>query len=199
MSDDKELSDAQKANIGLHKPIDEDLTEDELGALRERIARHWKMSELPHMDDLQCLRVAETIVQGICIGMNSNQLDEFRILKYVNIGVLMTMNLRHGGRGVALRMFIDEAMKGASEHLPIEDRTGDTGGAPTIWGSTWDWEKIKMPDFLPYSDHHKLQDPMTELMKRVKNAEKEADKLRAEVERLKNGDVESSGDRGRIN
>lgn len=183
-----ELTDTQKMYLGHDKPLDEDLTPEEMVALRERIAKHWKMSEFPSMDDLQCLRVAESVVHGICQGYNTNQLDEFRILKYVNTGVLNVMNLKHGARGVALRMFWDEAIQGVLEHLPAEDKVGNPGGAPTSHGlelSSWDWEKLNMPDHLPYSDHHKMQDPMVELMKRVKKAEAEANKLRAENERLK--------------
>ena len=181
MTEERPQSELQKQHAGLHKPIDEELTPEELLALRERIAKFCKMQEFPPMEDIQCLRVAESVSHQICLGMNSNHLDEFRILKYTNAMVLNIMNLKHGGRGVALQMFVDEAIRGAAGYFPEEDKTGDIGGAPSFW----DWEHLKMPEYLPYMDTHKNPTPEVALMQRVKRAEDEVERLKAELSHLR--------------
>jgi hypothetical protein len=184
LSDD--MTDLDRLNLGVNKPITEDLTQDELIALHKRIAMHWKVNELPGMSDLQCVRVAETIVNGICIGMNSNQLDEMRIAHYVMIGVYRTMNIKHGGRGVALRMMWD-AIAGVAATLDVEDATGDSGGAPSIWDlmphPTLDpegWKRLKMPEPRAFQMNY-AGNEIGGLMDRVRELEAENERLKAEA------------------
>jgi len=104
----------------------------EVEEIQRMIAQQWRIVETPPIEDIDCIREAQAIVQRICYGPNSNQLDEIRILFYSVVGVLNTMNIKHGGRGVAIRMMKD-MLDDTSIHFPPEDRDGDTGGAPTIY------------------------------------------------------------------
>lgn len=105
---------------------------EELEEVRKVIRMHWKVGELPPMSDVDCIKFAKVIVDQICQGTHSNQLDEVRLLHWVNVGVINTMNIVHGGRGVLVQMLKD-ALDATVDHFPKEDREGETHGADTVY------------------------------------------------------------------
>jgi hypothetical protein len=105
---------------------------EELEEVRRLIRMHWKVIETPPMSDIDCIKFAKQIVDQICQGTHSNQFDEVRLLHWVNVGVINSMNIVHGGRGVLVQMLKD-ALDATQDHFPAKDREGDTHGAPSIY------------------------------------------------------------------
>jgi len=103
----------------------------EVAEIQRFIMENWRVTEAPAMDDIDCIKESRQIVQRICNGPQSNQLDELKILFYTTVGVLNTMNIVHGGRGVAVKMMID-MLEETADHFPPEDALGDTHGADTL-------------------------------------------------------------------
>lgn len=96
------------------------------------VRMHWKISEMPPMSDVDCIKFAKVIVDQICQGPHSNQFDEVRLLHWINVGVINTMNIVHGGRGVLVQMLKD-ALDETVDHFPEQDREGETHGADTVY------------------------------------------------------------------